>query len=103
MEDTINTIYHSDFFMGISTGPTWLAWAMEVPTVLISGYSALWGEMKDCIRIGAPEGKCSGCFNDKDAYFDRGNWFWCPKSKNMECTTSITSKEVIDRIQPLIK
>ncbi len=103
MEDTINTIRHSDFFIGISTGPTWLAWALEVPTVLISGYSALWGEMKDCIRIGAAEGKCSGCFNDKDLFFDRGNWNWCPKSKNMECTTSITSKEVIDRIQPLIK
>jgi len=103
MEETINNIQHADLFIGVSSGPTWMAWALDVPTVLISGYSAVWGEFQDnCARIITPKGKCSGCFNDRDTVLDRGNWNWCPRSKNFECSTSIEYTSVIEGIQKFI-
>ena len=104
MEESINNIQHASLFMGVSSGPTWLAWALDVPTVLISGYSAKWGEYNDnCARIVQPEGKCGGCFNDRDAVIDRGNWNWCPRSKNFECSTNITPEMVIQGINKFLK
>jgi autotransporter strand-loop-strand O-heptosyltransferase len=102
IEETINNISHADMFIGVSCGPTWLAWALNVPTILVSGYSMPWGEMKDCQRV-VNETVCHGCFNDKDAIFDRGNWNWCPRSKNMICTTSITPEMVISKIDNIVR
>lgn len=102
-DETINTIQHADLFLGVSTGPSWLAWGLDVPVVLISGYSATWGEWQDnCARIGSPEGKCGGCFNDRDAILDRGNWQWCPRSKNFECSINITPAMVIKGINKFL-
>jgi autotransporter strand-loop-strand O-heptosyltransferase len=104
MDESINTIRHAELYMGVSSGPSWMAWALDVPVVLVSGYSKVWGEFQDnCARIIAPEGKCAGCFNDKDLTLDRGNWFWCPKSKNFECSTSITPEMVIRGVNKFIK
>ena len=103
MADSINTIQHADLFMGVSSGPSWMAWALDVPVVLISGYSAAWGEFQDnCARIVPPEGICGGCFNDRDAVLDRGNWNWCPRSKNFECSTSITPEMVMKGVKKFI-
>ena len=103
MDETINTIQHADLFMGVSSGPSWLAWALDTPVVLVSGYSAKWGEFQDnCARIVPPEHLCHGCFNDRDATLDRGNWNWCPRSKNFECSTGITPEMVISGINKFI-
>jgi autotransporter strand-loop-strand O-heptosyltransferase len=101
--ETINNIQHAELHLGVSSGPSWLAWGLDVPVVLVSGYSAVWGEFQDnCSRIIAPEGKCGGCFNDRDAVLDRGNWNFCPRSKNFECSTSITPDMVIKGIEKFI-
>jgi len=102
-DESINNIQHADLFLGVSSGPSWLAWALDVPVVLISGYSAKWGEFQDnCARIISPDDKCGGCFNDREAILDRGNWDWCPRSKNFECTTSITPEMVITGINKFL-
>ena len=33
-------IAHCDFFMGVSSGLSWVAWALERPVIMISG----WGD-----------------------------------------------------------
>jgi autotransporter strand-loop-strand O-heptosyltransferase len=101
INQTVNNISHSSFFMGVSSGPLWIAWAAGVPAVCISGFSTEVTEMKDCIRI-LNKDVCYGCFNDINISFDRGNWNWCPRQKNFECTRAITPKMVIERIQPLL-
>jgi autotransporter strand-loop-strand O-heptosyltransferase len=104
MKETINNIQHSDLYLGVSSGPAWLSWSLDVPVVLISGYSEVWGEFQDnCSRIVPQEGICKGCFNDRDAVLDRGNWNWCPRNKNFECTTSITPEMVINGINKFLK
>lgn len=103
IEQTINNIQHSEMFIGISSGPSWLAWALDIPVILISGYSEKWAEFNDnCYRIVTPDEKCHGCFNNLDNKFDRGNWNFCPRNKNFECSTTIHPDSVIDGINSLI-
>jgi autotransporter strand-loop-strand O-heptosyltransferase len=94
----------SEAFIGIGSGLSWLSWALDVPTVLISGFSYKWAEMEDCIRIGAPIGKCEGCFNR--IRLDAGDWNWCPDHKGterqFECTKSITSEVVIKELEKFL-
>lgn len=101
LERVIDELKQSQFFIGIGSGLSWLSWAVGTPTVMISGFSEPWTEMKDCVRISAPEGKCSGCFNR--VRLDAGDWGWCPDHKGtdreFECTKSITGSDVIEQIK----
>lgn len=103
-EESVSTINQAEMFLGVSSGPTWLAWALGIPTVLISGYSTAWAEMKDSVQHARVinEEVCHGCFNDPSLALDRGNWNWCPRSRDFECTRSITPEMVMDRIKNII-
>jgi autotransporter strand-loop-strand O-heptosyltransferase len=101
IEEVIDILQKSKLFIGIGSGLSWLSWATKTPTVLISGFSYDYTEPLDgVVRIGSPDGKCSGCFNNYK--LDPGDWNWCPLHKgterHFECSKSITSKMVIDRI-----
>ncbi len=100
--DTVDVIKNADFFIGISSGPSWLAWALNVPTILISGYSSDYIEMQDCERI-LNKNVCHGCYSDLNFSFDRGNWYWCPRNKDFECSKSIEPQMVIDAIERILK
>lgn len=106
LETIMNYMYHSDLFIGIGSGLTWLSWALNVPTVLISGFSDDYTEMKTGItRVSAPAGACHGCFNTTKLQND-GKWDWCPvhgtDDQKFECTTTISGQDVIDAIEPLL-
>jgi autotransporter strand-loop-strand O-heptosyltransferase len=104
IEGVMDEMLKSEAFIGIGSGLSWLSWALDVPTVLISGFSYKWAEMDDCIRIGAPQGKCEGCFNR--LRLDAGDWNWCPDHKGterqFECTKSITSEMVIKELEKFL-
>jgi autotransporter strand-loop-strand O-heptosyltransferase len=104
IEGVMDEMLKSEVFIGIGSGLSWLSWALDVPTVLISGFSYKWAEMEDCIRIGAPQGKCEGCFNR--IRLDAGDWNWCPDHKGterqFECTKSITSEMVIKELEKFL-
>jgi autotransporter strand-loop-strand O-heptosyltransferase len=104
LELVMDEMKKSKAFIGIGSGLSWLSWALDVPTVLISGFSYDWAEMEDCIRIATPKGKCEGCFNR--IRLDGGDWNWCPDHKGterqFECTKSITSEMVIKELEKLL-
>jgi autotransporter strand-loop-strand O-heptosyltransferase len=104
LELVMDEMKKSKAFIGIGSGLSWLSWALDVPTVLISGFSYDWAEMKDCIRISTPKGKCEGCFNR--IRLDGGDWNWCPDHKGterqFECTKSITSEMVIKELEKFL-
>jgi autotransporter strand-loop-strand O-heptosyltransferase len=104
IEDVMRELKKSKMFIGLGSGLSWLSWALEVPTVLISGFSYKWAEMQDCIRVGAPSGKCEGCFNRHR--LDAGDWNWCPDHKNtsrqFECSRNITAQMVISELEKLL-
>ena len=37
--DRINDLQHAEFYIGLGSGLSWLAWAVKTPVVLISGFS----------------------------------------------------------------
>jgi len=104
LELVMDEMKKSKAFIGIGSGLSWLSWALNVPTVLISGFSYDWAEMEDCIRISAPKGKCEGCFNR--LRLDAGDWNWCPDHKGtdrqFECTKSITAEMVIKKLEKFL-
>jgi autotransporter strand-loop-strand O-heptosyltransferase len=104
LELVMDEMKKSKAFIGIGSGLSWLSWALDVPTVLISGFSYKWAEMQECIRIGTPNGKCEGCFNR--LRLDAGDWNWCPDHKQtdrqFECTKSITSEMVIKELEKFL-
>ena len=104
IENVMEELKRSNAFIGIGSGLSWLSWALEVPTVLVSGFSYKWAEMQDCVRIGSPEGKCEGCFNR--IRLNAGDWNWCPDHKGthrqFECTKYITGQMVIKELEKFL-
>ena len=106
IENTMNVIHHSEFFIGLSSGLSWLAWGLGKQVVMISNFTTSDHEFNiDCIRITNPL-VCNGCWNNPNYKFDKGDWNWCPvhkgTSRQFECHTSITSEMVINKIQNLL-
>lgn len=107
MESTMNVIHHSEFFIGLSSGLSWLAWGMDKHVVMISNFTEPDHEFtSNCTRIVNLD-VCNGCWNNPMYKFDKGDWDWCPVLKGterqFECHKSITPQMVIDQIQHLIQ
>jgi len=98
IEETMANIAGAAMHIGTSAGPSWLAWALGVKTMVIAGSSQRWEEMRDCIRI-INENVCHGCGNDPKHFYDRGNRLWCPRDKKFECSRSILPETVIDELK----
>jgi autotransporter strand-loop-strand O-heptosyltransferase len=104
LQDVIDDLSQCEFFIGLGSGLSWLAWACKLPVVLISGFSERWAEINlDTYRV-INESVCHGCFNKER--LDAGDWNWCPLHKNtnrmFECTKQITSEMVIKEINKIM-
>lgn len=105
IQQVMRDILYSDLFIGLGSGLSWLAWALETPVILISGFSEPYTEMQSGVtRISAPAGACRGCFNKYP--FDKGDWNWCPEHKGtdrqFECTKLITPETIIEAINKVL-
>jgi autotransporter strand-loop-strand O-heptosyltransferase len=103
LKEMSNYIHHSEFFIGISSGLSWVAHALNKPVVMISGVTSEDNEFEeDTIRV-INEKVCHGCINSKEINFDAGDWLWCPLHKNtdrqFECTKEITPEQVFLEIE----
>ena len=107
MYNTQNVIHHSEFMIGLSSGLSWLSWALGKHVVMLSNFTSSDHEfVGNCTRI-VNYDVCNGCWNKAMFKFDKGDWNWCPEHKNTprqhECHKLITSEMVINQIQHLIK
>jgi autotransporter strand-loop-strand O-heptosyltransferase len=97
MENTINVIHHSHLFIGLSSGLSWLAWALNKTVVMISNFTEAHHEFQ-CIRIDKKD-VCHGCWNKSEYRFDAGDWNWCPEHKGTdrqwECHKKIKASDVV--------
>ena len=110
--ESMNLIYHSEFYIGLSSGMSWVAHAMGKPVAMIANFTEDWNEFDlstpDYIRI-TNKNVCHGCWNliNKEFKFDTDDWYWCPKHQNtnrqFECHTSITPEHVFSEIKKWIK
>jgi autotransporter strand-loop-strand O-heptosyltransferase len=106
LEERMRQIYHSEFYIGLGSGLSWLAWAVNKHVVMISNFSEDGHEFTDnTTRITNPL-VCNGCWNNPMFKFDKGDWYWCPEHKGterqFECHKSITADMVINQIQHLL-
>lgn len=99
--ERMSQISNANFFIGLGSGLSWLAWNVGVPVVLISGFSQKWAEFFTPYRI-LNEKVCHACWNDEKVTFDKGDWLWCPRKKDFECSKSISSDSVIKMIGGLL-
>jgi autotransporter strand-loop-strand O-heptosyltransferase len=102
IDEVTNYIHHSEFFIGISSGLSWVAHALGKKVVMISGLTSEDHEFsEDTYRL-TNKSVCNGCLNKKGVSFDAGDWMWCPFHKNtdrqFECTTTITPEDVMSVI-----
>jgi autotransporter strand-loop-strand O-heptosyltransferase len=103
LENTMNTIWHSQFFVGLSSGLSWLSWALRKKVYMIANFTEKDHEFtSNTIRI-YDESICHGCWNNPKFRFNKGDWNWCPEHENtprkFECHKLITSEKVIKIIK----
>ena len=99
-----NMLYHAEFFIGLGSGLSWLADAVNCPVVMICGFSQDWCEFYTPYRV-ANRRVCNGCLNDiRTIFFDSKRV--CPyragTPRELECQKEISPRMVIDTIERLI-
>jgi autotransporter strand-loop-strand O-heptosyltransferase len=103
--EVFDCLYHAEFFIGLSSGLSWVNWALNKKTVMIAGFSETDHEFTNNVtRIS--NNICIKCWNDPVLVFDTGDWDWCPVYQKTErqhiCQKSITPNMVINEIKKLI-
>lgn len=100
LERVAEAILNAELFIGISSGLSWFAWALEAKVVIISGFTDPYVEFEDAIYVNNHQ-VCHGCWGNHT--FDRGDWNWCPvwkgTGRQFECTKTITAADVIKKIE----
>ena len=97
-------MYHADFFIGLSSGLSWVTNGVGIPVVLISGFTLPVNEFETPYRVISYH-VCNGCWNDTRVVFDHKDFEWCPwlkgSDRQFECSRYITPEavnKVIDRL-----
>ncbi len=97
LQERARWLKHCDFFVGLSSGLSWLAWAAGCPVVMISGFTHPLNEFETPYRV-INYHTCNGCWNDQHIRFDHKDFLWCPRHKDtprqFECTRLITVDQV---------
>lgn len=101
LSERINDLYFCDFFIGLGSGLSWLAWMVDKPVVLISGFSDPKSEFFTPYRV-HNKSVCNSCWNDTNFKFDAKKWDWCPRNKDFECSSMITFEMVKKQIDKCI-
>lgn len=99
IENTMDVIAGAKLFIGLSSGLSWLAWALNQKVVMISNFTESDHEF-DCHRITKPD-VCHGCWNDPNIKLDP-HWLWCPRNKDFECQRTIPASQVIEVVSSLL-
>jgi autotransporter strand-loop-strand O-heptosyltransferase len=103
LENTMNIIHHAQLFIGLSSGLSWLSWAVGKKVAMISNFTNEEHEFQsNCIRI-VNKDVCNSCWNNPLFKFDKGNWMWCPVNedspKHFECHKAISVEDVVNKIK----
>jgi autotransporter strand-loop-strand O-heptosyltransferase len=101
IEQTINDVAGCDFYIGLNAGPSWIAYALNKPCIMITGVSIEENDFPNEHRISIDV--CNpGCFHDPSLPIDRG-FDWCPRNKDYICTKDITEERVIEEIEKVME
>lgn len=99
--ERINLLAYADFFVGLSSGLSWLANACGIPVVLISGFSLPLTEFDTPYRV-TNQLVCHGCYNDIRVDWKSGCPYHAGTDREFECSKLISADMVKDAINRLI-
>ena len=104
LKERAQMLAEAEFFIGLGSGLSWLAWAAGCPVILISGFALPYMEFSTPYRCINYE-VCNGCFTDSRVEFDREDFTWCPRhkgdSEQFICTRAIPAAMVQRQIERL--
>lgn len=102
----LHEIKHSEFYIGLSSGLSWVAKGLGKKTIMIAPWAEAKNEFGETnenhIRV---EGRseCQHCWSRHALNFDKGNWYWCPEhegtEREFECSASIEAMDVLAAIK----
>ena len=99
LQERITDLHNCEFFIGLGSGLSWLAWGLNKDVVLISGFSNEKTEFYTPFRV-INKDVCNSCWNEEE--FDKSNWLWCPRhggtEREFECSKKITFEMVKEKI-----
>jgi autotransporter strand-loop-strand O-heptosyltransferase len=102
IEEVMNILYHSEFLIGLSSGLSWINWALGKHTVMISGFTPKHHEFSTNITRIQNEHACNSCWSNINFTFDAGDWDWCPIWKGTDkqhiCSKSISPLTVFNSL-----
>ncbi len=102
LQERVDLIKDADFFIGLSSGLSWVAWGCGVPVLMISGFTHPTNEFSTPFRV-INYHTCHSCWNDMRVDFDHYDFLWCPRHKgterHFECTRLISPEQVIRTIR----
>ncbi|MAG28326.1 autotransporter strand-loop-strand O-heptosyltransferase [Candidatus Pacearchaeota archaeon] len=106
LEERVNELMHSEFFIGLSSGLSWLAWALNKRTIMIGGFTSSWYEFQHkCIRV-RNDKVCNSCWHRDESLNLKGEWNLCPEHKGtereFECSKEIDPSMVFSAIDKVI-
>ena len=100
IQEAATWLYNCEFYIGLSSGISWLAHALGKEVIMIAGFTEPFNEFS-CRRV-INYNVCHGCWHNHE--FDKGVWDWCPEHKDterhFECMKSIKLNDII-KVMPL--
>ena len=89
LQERVDYLGHADFFIGLSSGLSWLAWGAGTPVIMVSGFTLPYNEFFTPYRV-INFHVCNGCWTDSSEEFVHADFGWCPRhagtEREFECT-----------------
>jgi autotransporter strand-loop-strand O-heptosyltransferase len=106
LDERINELVHCEFFIGLGSGLSWLAWAVNKWVIMIHGMTEPWFEFQHkCVHVHNSE-VCNGCWHRDETLNLKGDWSVCPDHKGtereFECSKEIDPPMVFSAIDKVI-
>ena len=105
LQERVDLISGADFFIGLASGLSWLAWGAGVPVVMIAGFTAPGTEFSTPYRVQQFH-TCHSCGNDQRNEHKYEDFGACPRhrgtEREFECTRCIAPdfvKKTINRLR----
>jgi len=102
--ERITDLLYSEFFIGLSSGLSWLAWALKKKVIMISGFTLPYNEFQDKQYRVINNDVCTGCWHNPNLKSKSNNN--CPIHYNTEreheCSKKITFDMVKEKIDEIL-
>ena len=106
-DEAISLIDSAEFHLGLSSGLSWIAWALNTHVVMVSSFSNPICEFTTNITRIYSDTPFSGYYNNPSYMFDPSDWNWNPFLKlstldEWHDFETITPEQVINEINKIL-